>query len=102
MAAVKMQIVYRDLADYGLPLVTPDQPEFVDLVADILSRPRRFGNCPPEEIPTAAVLLNRDPALISERGQAVRWLLRLFERTEAMRTLASGSSFILTSCMRAC
>ena len=59
MAAVKMQIVYHDLADYGLPLVTPDQPEFVDLVADILSRPRRFGNCPPEEIPTAAVLLNR-------------------------------------------
>ena len=38
----------------------------------------------------AAVLLLRDPGLTSERGQAVRWLLRLFERTEAMRTLASG------------
>ncbi len=38
----------------------------------------------------AAVLLQRDPGLNSERGQAVRWLLRLFERTEAMRTLASG------------
>ncbi|MGD0434320.1 MAG: ATP-dependent DNA helicase RecG [Acetobacteraceae bacterium] len=38
----------------------------------------------------AAVLLSRDPGLTSERGQAVRWLLRLFERTEAMRTLASG------------
>jgi ATP-dependent DNA helicase RecG len=38
----------------------------------------------------AAVLLSRDPGLTSERGLAVRWLLRLFERTEAMRTLASG------------
>jgi ATP-dependent DNA helicase RecG len=38
----------------------------------------------------AAVLLSRDPGLISERGLAIRWLLRLFERTEAMKTLASG------------
>jgi ATP-dependent DNA helicase RecG len=38
----------------------------------------------------AAVLLLRDPDLISERGRAIRWLLRLFERTEAMKTLASG------------
>lgn len=38
----------------------------------------------------AAVLLLRDPALTSKRGLAVRWLLRLFERTDAMRTLASG------------
>ena len=38
----------------------------------------------------AAVLLLRDPRLTSERGQAVRWLLRIFERTEAMKTLASG------------
>ena len=38
----------------------------------------------------AAVLLSRDPTLTSERGRAVRWLLRLFERTEAMKTLASG------------
>ena len=38
----------------------------------------------------AAVLLLRDPGLTSDRGQAVRWLLRLFERTEAMKTLASG------------
>ncbi len=38
----------------------------------------------------AEVLLQRDPNLVTERGQAIRWLLRLFERTEAMRTLASG------------
>ncbi len=38
----------------------------------------------------AAVLLSRDPKLESERGQAVRLLLRLFERTAAMRTLAAG------------
>jgi ATP-dependent DNA helicase RecG len=38
----------------------------------------------------AAVLLSRDPKLESTRGQAVLWLLRLFERTAAMRTLAAG------------
>ena len=38
----------------------------------------------------AAVLLSRDPGLTSERGRAVRVLLRLFERSAAMRTLAAG------------
>src|SRR5208337_4791211 len=35
----------------------------------------------------AAVLLERDPALSSERGRAVRVLLRLFDRAQAMRML---------------
>jgi ATP-dependent DNA helicase RecG len=38
----------------------------------------------------AAVLLQKDPQLTSERGRAVRVLLRLFERTVAMRTLLAG------------
>src|SRR6185437_4086523 len=38
----------------------------------------------------AAVLLQRDPGLTSERGRAVRVLLRLFERNAAMKTLAAG------------
>ncbi|MGD0108611.1 MAG: ATP-dependent DNA helicase RecG [Rhodopila sp.] len=38
----------------------------------------------------AAVLLSRDPGLETRRGRAVRQLLRLFERSAAMRTLAAG------------
>jgi ATP-dependent DNA helicase RecG len=38
----------------------------------------------------AAVLLGRDPKLVSERGRAVRVLLRLFEKRTAMGTLAAG------------
>ncbi len=38
----------------------------------------------------AAVLLSRDPRLDTERGRAVRLLLRLFGRNEAMKTLAAG------------
>ncbi len=38
----------------------------------------------------AAVLLDRDPKLASERGKAVRVLLRLFDRMSAMRTLLAG------------
>ncbi len=38
----------------------------------------------------AAVLLERDPKLTSPRGRAIRLLLRMFERGEALRTLSSG------------
>jgi ATP-dependent DNA helicase RecG len=38
----------------------------------------------------AAVLLERDPKLTSERGRAIRLLLRLFERGAALRTLGAG------------
>ncbi len=38
----------------------------------------------------AAVLLERDPKLTTERGRAIRLLLRLFERGEALKTLFSG------------
>ncbi len=38
----------------------------------------------------ADLLLDRDPRLRTQRGEAVRVLLRLFERPQAMRTLHSG------------
>ncbi len=38
----------------------------------------------------AAVLLDRDPKLESERGLAARLLLRLFDRRAALETLAAG------------
>jgi len=38
----------------------------------------------------AALLLERDPTLESERGQALRPLMRLFGRAEAVQTLAAG------------
>ena len=38
----------------------------------------------------AALLLGRDPGLASERGQALRVLLYLFERDEAVRLLGAG------------
>jgi ATP-dependent DNA helicase RecG len=38
----------------------------------------------------ASLLLSRDPNLASERGQALRHLLYLFERDEAIRLLRAG------------
>jgi ATP-dependent DNA helicase RecG len=38
----------------------------------------------------AALLIDRDPDLQSERGMAIRLLLRLFDRGEGLRTLRSG------------
>ena len=38
----------------------------------------------------AALMLNRDPELTSERGEALRMLLYLFERDEAIRLIRAG------------
>ena len=38
----------------------------------------------------AALLVEQDPQLETERGRAIRMLLRLFEQREAARTLAAG------------
>ena len=38
----------------------------------------------------AQLVLARDPALASERGQALRQLLYLFERDEAIRLIRAG------------
>ncbi len=38
----------------------------------------------------AELLLQKDPKLTSERGRAIRVLLRVFERAAAMRTLHAG------------
>jgi ATP-dependent DNA helicase RecG len=38
----------------------------------------------------AALILDKDPDLTSERGQAVRTLLYLFERDAAVKNLRSG------------
>jgi ATP-dependent DNA helicase RecG len=38
----------------------------------------------------AALILTRDPELTSERGEALRVLLYLFERDEAIRLIRAG------------
>jgi len=50
---------YRDLAEFGLPLVTPRDPGFPGLVRDIESRPQPFGSRPIGEGSEAAVMLNQ-------------------------------------------
>ena len=49
---------YRDLAEFGLPFVTPDDPAFSALVSEIESRPEPFGP-PTGDSDPAAVLLNQ-------------------------------------------
>jgi hypothetical protein len=56
--------VYRDLAAFGLPLVSPAQPEFASLVHDIQSRPGPFGSWPIDDLSNAAVLLNETGSAI--------------------------------------
>jgi hypothetical protein len=53
------QTNYRDLAEFGLTLVTPNDRAFPSLVHDIESRPQPFGSWPTGDLTSAAVLLNQ-------------------------------------------
>ena len=72
-------ITCTDLAEFGLPLITPGQPEFRSLVHDIESRPQPFGSWPVDDLTKSAVLsfaknMSDLEALlgqsISERGES--------------------------------
>lgn len=54
-----METICRGLAEFGLPLIPPEAPEFGALVHDIESRPEPFEEWPPHDLLAAAVLLNR-------------------------------------------
>lgn len=53
------QTSYRDLAEFGLPLVTPDDPAFPALAREIESRREPFDPRPTGDLDQAAVLLNQ-------------------------------------------
>ncbi len=67
---------YRDLAEFGLPLVGPDSATFSALVRDIQNRPQPFGSWPPGDLDTAAVLLNQS-------GKAIVILAHIWRYTTA-------------------
>ena len=54
---------YRDLAEFGLPLITPEDINFPALLKDMQSRPDPFGRRPPLN-DTSAVLLNESGKVV--------------------------------------
>ena len=58
------QTIYHDLAEFGLPFVTPERSDFTGFLEKIRSRPQPFGPPPTLDKRAAAVLLNRS-------GQAI-------------------------------
>jgi hypothetical protein len=85
-----MRSAYRDLAEYGLPFVTPSDAGFDALVEDIRSR-HRLGPPPPPQLDYAAVLLNQTgKALIT-----LAWIWKFTDSAGQTRTHSScnlGSS----------
>jgi hypothetical protein len=83
---------YRDLCEFGLPLVTPASPEFAALAEDIESRLAPGDSGPPPYTPDgAAVLLNRSGRTIV----AVEFFWRLTNvegETRTSRFSGLGSS----------
>jgi hypothetical protein len=84
---------YRDLAEFGLPLVAPGALEYDALVREIQSRPEPFGSWPSGELDTAAVLLNRS-------GQAIVTLAYYWRYSTSAGTSYAGRYSNLASSMQ--
>jgi hypothetical protein len=54
-----VKATYRDLAEFGLPLIGPESVGFAALVRDMEDRPQPFAAFPITDLDTAAVLLNQ-------------------------------------------
>ena len=78
-----METAYRDLAEFGLPVITPGAPEFPELVRDIESRPEPFDAWPPHSTDRAAVLVNQS-------GQAVIMIAFVWRYTMAGGATRTG------------
>jgi hypothetical protein len=69
-------IHYYGQPEFGLPLVTPAEPDFAALVREILSLPEPFGKQPPDSLERAAVLRNQS-------GRAIVFLSYVWRYTTA-------------------
>jgi hypothetical protein len=82
---------YRDLAEFGLPFVTPEAPRFRELVREIQGRPSPFGPRATGDLNTAAVLLNQSGRAIVVL--AYKWRFTMADgRTRTSRYSNLGSS----------
>lgn len=81
---------YRDLAEFGLVFITPDDPTFAGIIEDISRRPWPFGLWADEDLSSAAILDNQSEKSIV----ALAWVWRYTaaDRTFAQRNANLGSS----------
>jgi hypothetical protein len=85
------QTSYRGLAEFGLPLVTPNDPEFASLVRDIESRPQLFDLPPVGDTDAAAVLLNQSGKAVIALAHVCRYTsVEGVTRTSRCSNLCSG------------
>jgi hypothetical protein len=85
---------YRDLAEFGLVFVTPEDNRFGELVREIQSRPSPFGARPTGDLNTAAVLLNHSAKAIIVLAYTYRFTTA-DGRTHTNRHSTLGSSMQL-------
>ena len=78
---------YTDLAEFGLRLITPGQPEFGSLVREIENLPQPFGNWPLDDLTNSAVLLNQSGNAIV----AITYLWRFVSAAGAAHTDCSSN-----------
>jgi len=67
------QTSYRDLAEFGLPFVTQDDPAFTALAREIQGRPDPVGPRPVGDLDAAAVLLNQSRKAVVGLSYAWRY-----------------------------
>ena len=70
--------------------VRPNLDQLKHQAKDLLRSIRSSDPTTQIKLADAQLILARDPTLTSERGEALRHLLYLFERDEAIRLLRAG------------
>ncbi|MES1257346.1 MAG: hypothetical protein ABUS51_02905 [Acidobacteriota bacterium] len=87
------RINYRDLAEFGLPLISPEAPEFFPLVREMeaIPRPFRFQTWPVDDLARAAILRNQSGKAIVTLAYAWRYTTERGQ-TYASRYFNLGSS----------
>lgn len=93
-----MQTFYRDLAEFGLPFVTPEQPEFSALAQEIRDRLPAFPARISGDLDGAAVMLNNSGKIVLSLSVLVRFSSDTrYTRKNHFTSLLSGRTLGLLS-----
>jgi hypothetical protein len=84
---------YRDLAEFGLPFITPDNSTFAALAREIQTRPQPFG-------PGRAVDLSEAAVLVNDSGKSIVALACIWRYTTANGETRSSHYSNLCSSMQ--
>src|SRR5262245_14189677 len=86
-----IETIYRDVAEFGLPLITSGAPAYAAMLGEVRSAPRPFGRGIDGTLDRAAVLENQTPMAVITLSYVWRYTSAT-GKTRTSRHLNLGSS----------